>query len=444
MGARNKTDTGAFEDNDHRKQKRVSEILRNGRIVKDQELKDVSDSLRIRLPFLEAIEAGRYEELPGTTYAIGFVRAYAEYLGLDNKAIVEQFKIEAAELARRTELHFPEPLPGGRVPGGAIVFVCIILAVVFYGAWMLVSSNGKSVAEVVSELPTNLAEMIGLDVSKDDDEKMGAVEDKTASTPSNETTETSVMEVVETPVTKDASGIATVDNEPVANTLSASEELTPAPETVAEVVEVIEETPIAENIANEPPLAAAAEIATQTESVVTQATQAIESVNDEVEVTSMDDAANTNIDVDTPEIVAEEIVADVVEETANAAVETEQVATVNPVVSDPIPSPPTLPQVERLPKVYGEDNVNARVIITANTPTWVEISAPSGELILTRLLGTKDSFRVPNTQGLTLVTGNAGGLDFTVDGQAVPAIGAIGSVRRDVSLDAESLKKGQN
>jgi len=87
-------------------------------------------------------------------------------------------------------------------------------------------------------------------------------------------------------------------------------------------------------------------------------------------------------------------------------------------------------------------NADARVIITANTPTWVEVTAPSGELMLTRLLGTDDSYRVPAIEGLTLVTGNAGGLDFTVDGETVPDIGEVGSVRRDVLLDPESLKLG--
>src|SRR3989304_6123412 len=48
-----------------------------------QDLVAVAAQLRIRATYLDAIEKGRFEDLPGATYAIGFVRSYAEYLGLD-------------------------------------------------------------------------------------------------------------------------------------------------------------------------------------------------------------------------------------------------------------------------------------------------------------------------------------------------------------------------
>ena len=64
-------------------------------------LAEVAANLRIRLPYLEAIEAGRLEDLPGNAYAVGFLRSYATILGLD-----------AAEVARR----FPGPVPARQSP----------------------------------------------------------------------------------------------------------------------------------------------------------------------------------------------------------------------------------------------------------------------------------------------------------------------------------------
>lgn len=431
------THAGSGEYKDNRKQKRVNDILRDGRLAKDQELKDVSDNLRIRLPFLEAIEAGQYQELPGTTYAIGFVRGYADYLGIDSAKLVDQFKMEAAELENRTELHFPEPLPGGRIPGGAIFFVCIVLAVVFYGGWVFVSSNGKPIAEIVSELPANLAEMIGV--------------------------ETSSPEVVESPEVPAV--VTVVENEapvsaPEDNTVETPEAvIVDAGEAIEEIVETVTEPEATEvgsqvaEVVTETAVVAAPAPVEESQPVVENAIETVEPAV-AVSVSEVADAVEENIQQQAPasEVSEAEEVSVVSEPVPVAEIVTEVVATepspaedmavAELTTSDPIPSPPVVAQMERKPRVYGEENSSARIVITANTPTWVEVTAPSGELMLTRLLNKDDSYRVPDATGLTLVTGNAGGLDFTVDGKAVPAIGPVGSVRRDVLLDAESLKKG--
>ncbi len=54
-----------------------------------------------------------------------------------------------------------------------------------------------------------------------------------------------------------------------------------------------------------------------------------------------------------------------------------------------------------------------------------------------------DRYRAPNRAGARFVTGNAGGLRIMVDGEAVPALGPPGQVRRDVKLDPDLLKAGR-
>ena len=62
----------------------VGQDLRDARLRRGEDLATVSRALKIRKDHLEALEEDRLEDLPGKTYAIGFVRSYARHLGLDD------------------------------------------------------------------------------------------------------------------------------------------------------------------------------------------------------------------------------------------------------------------------------------------------------------------------------------------------------------------------
>jgi cytoskeleton protein RodZ len=66
-----------------------------------------------------------------------------------------------------------------------------------------------------------------------------------------------------------------------------------------------------------------------------------------------------------------------------------------------------------------------------------------GPVLVNRVLRPGESWQVPPKDGLLLSTGNAGGLEILVDGQPTPGLGAGGSVRRDLPIDADKLKAGQ-
>jgi cytoskeleton protein RodZ len=74
----------------------------------------------------------------------------------------------------------------------------------------------------------------------------------------------------------------------------------------------------------------------------------------------------------------------------------------------------------------------------------VQIRGPDGRVVVMRIFRAGDSFRVPDEDGLTLMTGNAGGIEIVVDGTVVPAIGPFGAVRRNVALDPERLRAGSS
>ena len=92
-----------------------------------------------------------------------------------------------------------------------------------------------------------------------------------------------------------------------------------------------------------------------------------------------------------------------------------------------------------VPRVYGRTNANSRVEIRAIDTSWVQIEAPGNQVLLTRVLLPGDVYRVPNGDHMTLKTGNAGGLELRVDGTLIEPLGEPGMVIKDVLLDPEAL-----
>ena len=115
----------------------VAALLRASRLRCGEDIQDVAEVLCISRRYIEAIEEGRFEDLPGATYAVGFIRAYAEHLGLDSDEVVRRFKLESSDINGRPDLRFPVPIPESGIPGGAVVFVGVVVAVLAYSGWYL-------------------------------------------------------------------------------------------------------------------------------------------------------------------------------------------------------------------------------------------------------------------------------------------------------------------
>ena len=69
------------------------------------------------------------------TYAIGFIRAYADYLGLDGERVLDSYREETADVQTRPDLTLPVPLGERSVPGGRVLLAGLVLALCGYGAW---------------------------------------------------------------------------------------------------------------------------------------------------------------------------------------------------------------------------------------------------------------------------------------------------------------------
>lgn len=126
----------------------VGADLRAARLRRSEDLRSIAQSLRIRRDQLEALEESRYDALPARAYAVGFVRSYAEYLGLDSRHVVERYKAELdrAEAAAAGDLHFPDTPEEKRLPRGTALIVALVVAAGAYGGWLLSKSTDEMMA----------------------------------------------------------------------------------------------------------------------------------------------------------------------------------------------------------------------------------------------------------------------------------------------------------
>jgi cytoskeleton protein RodZ len=121
-------------------------------------LPEVAANLNIRQEFLEAIEAGDLQALPGPAYRTGFVRSYASKLGLDPDEILRRFRAEGGlQDTAKTETRFIANVPDSGVPKGATVLLGVVLILAGYGIWYHYSDNQRRLAEQVPAVPAELA-----------------------------------------------------------------------------------------------------------------------------------------------------------------------------------------------------------------------------------------------------------------------------------------------
>jgi cytoskeletal protein RodZ len=114
---------------------RLGDALRERREHKGVTMQQAAEDTRIREKFLQAIESGDYQSLPGTVYTKGFLRNYAQYLGLDAEEMLALYIGERGgadpartfspmrPLVKRSFIFTPTVLVPVIVLGGILLFI---------------------------------------------------------------------------------------------------------------------------------------------------------------------------------------------------------------------------------------------------------------------------------------------------------------------------------
>src|ERR671916_2579466 len=82
----------------------IGTTLREARMRQRIDITDMEVRTKIRTKYLRALENEEWDLLPGPTYVRSFLRTYADALGLDSRALVEEYKLRHEGLATG-ELH---------------------------------------------------------------------------------------------------------------------------------------------------------------------------------------------------------------------------------------------------------------------------------------------------------------------------------------------------
>lgn len=114
-----------------------------------------------------------------------------------------------------------------------------------------------------------------------------------------------------------------------------------------------------------------------------------------------------------------------------------------PVPSSATPPAPALTVAAALPAPAAATAPAAHLAVQATADAWIQVREKGGPVLLNRVLRSGESWVVPDRPALLMTTGNAGGTELVVDGVATAPLGKDGAVRRDLALDADTIKAGR-
>lgn len=493
-------------------------MMREMRENLGHDLKDVAEDLRIRLVYLEAIEAGNLSALPGNAYVSGFIRAYADFLGLDGDEMVRRFRMAGVHIAGQTPLHLPSPVEEGRLPTGAILLTAAIIAGAAYGGWSYFSSQRAAHVDTVAAVP---AELSGISRK----ELQEALPNTTTPVPapimpsgpltapqpipqpapqaSPETPQTAPAQTSPTQTSPTQAAPAQAapaqTSEPDASRTAAQASPSSEPSAESSV-----QSPAATGAAPASPSAPPAQTAATNQTRPSPAPAPSAPAPQREESASADRAApaapplaapaeatpssaspgssspgssssgSSSRDA-SPPAVPRPSVAELPPAApgGTAAEDSEDPdSTPAPTVVTPDSSGPDSASGSAEPAATPMENVVAptvsaparpatslaartepapapasavsgrRIVIRALAESYVAVLTADNQTLFAQLMKPGDSYEVPSGANLVLQTGNAGGLQLTVDGRRVPALGQVGDVRENVPLDADKLLSG--
>jgi cytoskeleton protein RodZ len=137
----------------------LGEELRRERELREISLREISEATKISIRILEAIESDNYKILPGGVFNRNFLRAYADFIGIDPEKIVRKYQLQhgGSEEDNSALLEIitsgKEQEGSKKISGKLIVISLIALIVLLLIVFFLKDSNSLPLMKKISASP---------------------------------------------------------------------------------------------------------------------------------------------------------------------------------------------------------------------------------------------------------------------------------------------------
>ena len=118
----------------------LGQFLKRERELREISVDDIAHSTKIRKSYIESIETDQLEKLPGRTFVIGFLRAYAQTIGLDDNEVVNRYLDVVHQQSEITTPSTPQPTKNPQEASQShILLYIIIAAIIVLLFWLIVT-----------------------------------------------------------------------------------------------------------------------------------------------------------------------------------------------------------------------------------------------------------------------------------------------------------------
>jgi cytoskeletal protein RodZ len=135
----------------------IGERLREAREAKGVSLDEVANQTRIPVRHLQHIEHEEWDALPAITYCIGFVRSYANTIGLDGAEMGRELRDRlGGSRSRAPAPEYYQPADPSRVPPRSLALIAaviIVVAIIAYAIWRSSLDDADEPASVTLPVP---------------------------------------------------------------------------------------------------------------------------------------------------------------------------------------------------------------------------------------------------------------------------------------------------
>ena len=136
----------------------IGAVLADARLAQGMQVSEVAQLLRISKQYLKDIEAGAFDKLPGPTYVSGYLRTYAQAVGVADAGLAERYRQLLDDESATVHYKFPTDSQRPQRSGAMVASIVVMFAIFGYGGWhvmgkpdltMLTGSDDTGVASNV-------------------------------------------------------------------------------------------------------------------------------------------------------------------------------------------------------------------------------------------------------------------------------------------------------